>query len=130
MALGGGSLGLLIGAAFLLVSAVAAPLSAFTVGQVAVVGSLGTGSLLWVVAAQITLGMILVGDLAARPAGDATAALFVAVGVGLVGVTVATVIATSLLTAALLLAGGITLVAYLFHRYELLRLGLIEEANP
>lgn len=126
MALGGSRVGLLFGGAFLLVGFAVSPLLAFTVGQVLLLGSLETAPLLRIGVAQAALATILVGEIVAQPGGDATAALYVALGILLVGVTIGLVLATSILTGALLFGGGVATIAYLFHRYELLQLGLIE----
>lgn len=124
-----GLAGLAVTAVVVVVWALVGAVYAVGVGGVCLVLLLGDGAGLPEVAATASLGAVFGAELTAKfPRREAAIVLPVLVAV--TGLLAGAWLLEPLVLAAVALVGGFALLAYLIHRFELVRLGLVEGVRP
>ena len=124
-----GLAGLAVTAVVVVVWALVGAVYAVGVGGVCLVLLLGDGAGLSEAAATASLGAVFAAELAvALPQRDAAIALLVLAAT--TGLLAGAWLLEPLVLAAIALVGSFALLAYLFHRLELVRLDLVGEVHP
>lgn len=82
-----------------------------------------------IVLVELAFLVLLVASVGRTPAPRVAGVVVLVAGLGLGALAGATLLAQELWVAAVVLVGTIALVAYAVHRYELVRLGLVTEAD-